>query len=170
MDLNNSNNQNSSPDQEFIQAAYTTVMFLIDHFNCVKDELKIDYESFIILQVVNSHWLYYKKKNEKITWGEMWEKIGANDAEKTLQKKKLSILAISQILKLPQETCRRKILNFLKKKILKKTTESGIVMGENFVHYHQKYSAKFAHSVSKFILSLSEIDKKLFKNLLEIKP
>ena len=65
MDLNNSNNQNSNPDQEFIQAAYTTVMFLIDHFNCVKNELKIDYESFIILQVVNSHWLYYKKRIKK---------------------------------------------------------------------------------------------------------
>ena len=49
----------------------------------------------------------------------MWKKIGANDADKTLQKK-LSILAISQILKLPQETCRRKIQNFLKKKFLKK--------------------------------------------------
>ena len=168
MDLNNSNNQNSNPDKEFIQAAYITVMFLIDHFNCVKNELKIDYESFIILQVVNSHWLYYKKKDEKITWGETWKKIGANDAEKTLQKKKLSILAISQILKLPQETCRRKIQNFLKKKILKKTTESGIVMGENFVDFHQKYSAKFAHSVSKFILSLSELEKKFFENLLKI--
>ena len=42
-------------------------------------------------------------------------------------------------------------------------------MGENFVNYHQKYSAKFAHSVSKFILSLSEIDKKFFENLLKIK-
>ena len=80
----------------------------------------------------------------------------------------MSILAISQILKLPQETCRRKIQNFLKKKILKKTTESGIVMGENFVHYHQKYSAKFAHSISKFILSLSELEKKFFENLLKI--
>ena len=119
MDSNNSNNQNINPDKEFIQAAYTTVMFLIDHFNCVKNELKIDYESFIILQVVNSHWLYYKKKDEKLTWGETWIKIGANDAHKTLQKKKLSILAISQILKLPQETCRRKIQNLLKKKILK---------------------------------------------------
>ena len=89
MDLNNSSNQHSNPDQEFIQAAYTTVMFLIDHFNCVKNELKIDYESFIILQVVNSHWLYYKKKNEKITWGETWKKIGANDADKKLCKKKV---------------------------------------------------------------------------------
>ena len=89
MDLNNSSNQHSNPDKEFIQAAYTTVMFLIDHFNCVKNELKIDYESFIILQVVNSHWLYYKKKkDEKITWGEIEKKL-EQMMLKTLQKKKV---------------------------------------------------------------------------------
>jgi len=88
-------------DQEFSQAAYHVVMFLVDHFMTIRKELGIDYESFIILQVVNSHWLYNKNRTEKITWGETWDKIEANDAQITLKKKKLSILAISEILQLP---------------------------------------------------------------------
>ena len=35
-----------NPDQEFSDAAYHTVMFLVDHFRTIKEELKIDYESF----------------------------------------------------------------------------------------------------------------------------
>ena len=76
-------------DQEFSQAAYHVVMFLVDHFMTIRKELGIDYESFIILQVVNSHWLYNKNRTEKITWGETWDKIEANDAQITLKKKKI---------------------------------------------------------------------------------
>ena len=158
-----------NPDQEFSDAAYHTVMFLVDHFRTIKEELKIDYESFIILQVVNSHWLYNKNKTEKKTWGQTWEKIGLNDAKSTLKKKKLSILAIAEILQLPQETSRRKIQNLIKKKILKKDKDSGIIYGENFVNFHKSYSAKFAHQVANYILTLSDIDKEFFKNFLKLK-
>ena len=78
-----------NPDQEFSDAAYHTVMFLVDHFRTIKEELKIDYESFIILQVVNSYRLYNKNKTEKIIWVETWEKTDLNDAKSTLKKKKI---------------------------------------------------------------------------------
>ena len=157
-----------SADQEFNIAAYYVVMFLVDHFRTIKKELSIDYESFIILQVVNSHYLYNKKK-EKLTWKDVWQKIGDNDAKNTLEKRKLSILAISQILKLPQETSRRKIQNLIKKKILKKDKYSGIIFGEEFVNFHKNYSGKFAHQVAKFVLSLKSVDREFFENILKIK-
>ena len=95
-------------------------------------------------------------------------KIGLNDAKSTLKKKKLSILAIAEILQLPQETSRKKIQNLIKKNS-KKIKDSGIIYGENFVNFHKSYSAKFAHQVANYILTLSDIDKEFFKNLLKLK-
>ena len=155
-------------DCQFGKAAYHVVMFLVEHFRIVKEELNIDYESFIILQVINSHWLYNKTKEGDITWSDNWKNIESNEAKKTLRKKRLSIVAISEILRLPQETTRRKIQKLIEMKILIKDSSSGIIYNEKFVKFHKGYSTKFAKIVANFILSLNESDKDFFRNLLKI--
>ena len=152
-------------DRQFGKAAYHVVMFLVEHFRIVKEELNIDYESFIILQVINSHYLYNKTKEGDITWSDNWKNIESNEAKKTLRKKRLSILAISEILRLPQETTRRKIQKLIEMKILIKDSSSGIIYDERFVNFHKVYSTKFAKIVANFILSLNESDKDFFRNL-----
>ena len=159
---------NKNVDLEFGKAAYHVVMFLVEHFRIVREELKIDYESFIILQVINSHYLYNKTKEGDITWSDNWKNIESNEAKKTLRKKRLSILAISEILQLPQETTRRKIQKLIDMKILIKDSSSGIIYDENFVNFHKEYSTKFAKIVANFILSLNESDKDFFRNLLKL--
>ena len=78
---------NKNVDLEFGKAAYYVVMFLVEHFRIVREELNIDYESFIILQVINSHYLYNKTKEGDITWSDNWKNIESNEAKKTLRKK-----------------------------------------------------------------------------------
>ena len=159
---------NKDVDLEFGKAAYHVVMFLVEHFRIVREELNIDYESFIILQVINSHYLYNKTKEGDITWSDNWKNIESNEAKKTLRKKRLSILAISEILQLPQETTRRKIQKLIEMEILIKDSSSGIIYNERFVTFHKEYSTKFAKMVANFVLNLNESDKNFFKNLLKL--
>ena len=77
---------NKNIDLEFGKAAYRVVMFLVEHFRIVREELNIDYESFIILQVINSHYLYNKTKEGDITWSDNWKNIESNEA-KNIKKK-----------------------------------------------------------------------------------
>jgi len=162
------NNKDSDVDKHFGKAAYYVVMFLIEHYRIVREELNIDYDSFIILQVVNSHWLYNKTKESSMSWSDNWKALESNEAKKTLRKKKLSILAIAEILKLPQETTRRKVQKLIDMSILTRDSSSGINYNERFVSFHRKYSTKFAKMCANFVLDLDNIDKEFFKNILKL--
>lgn len=162
------NNKDSDVDKHFGKAAYYVVMFLIEHYRIVREELNIDYDSFIILQVVNSHWLYNRTKESSMSWSDNWKALESNEAKKTLRKKKLSILAIAEILKLPQETTRRKVQKLIDMSILKRDSSSGIIYNERFISFHKEYSAKFAKMCANFVLDLDNIDKEFFKNILKL--
>ena len=162
------NSEDSNVDKQFGKAAYYVVMFLIEHYRIVREELNIDYDSFIILQVVNSHWLYNKTKESDMSWNENWKAVESNEAKKTLRKKKLSILAIAEILKLPQETTRRKVQQLIEMSILTRDSSSGIIYNDRFVNFHREYSTKFAKMCANFVLDLDDIDKEFFKNILKL--
>ncbi len=51
-----------SKDTSFSKGMYTWVMFVLNFYTRVKETLKIDFESFVILQVVVSHYLYSLNK------------------------------------------------------------------------------------------------------------
>ena len=50
--------------ESFENMAYCWEMFLIEHFRKVKKLHFGDYESYIIMQVINSHFIYNKKKDK----------------------------------------------------------------------------------------------------------
>jgi len=56
----------------FTRGAYYWLMFMIDNYQSVRTILKIDYESFIIIQTVISHFLYSMNKEEDADWKRMW--------------------------------------------------------------------------------------------------
>ena len=67
----------------FSNGMYSFVMYMIDYYSRVRKQLKLDYDSFIIVQVVLSHNLYkINKQNTKNTtynnlntyWDEMLRK------------------------------------------------------------------------------------------------
>jgi|TARA_B100000959_G_scaffold277977_1_gene335473 hypothetical protein len=101
----------------FTRGAYYWLMFMIDNYQRVRGMLKIDYESFIIIQTVISHFLHSMNKEEDADWKKMWKLTRNKEAKDNLSKSKLIISSISLVTGLPKETVRRKVLELYKKKI-----------------------------------------------------
>jgi len=127
----------------FSQGFYHWVMFLLSIYKRVKEELKIDFESFVILQCVVSHSLYQINKTGDKTYTQLENQM-ENILHKRIEKnQKLTLSSISAVLNMPRETVRRKIKILEKQKILEFNDKEGIKLGElyNKVIY-QKFVKK----------------------------
>ena len=56
-------NKTSLPAKTFNIGMYQFIMFQIEYYARVKKQLKLDYDSFIIVQTVVSHCIYNLNKN-----------------------------------------------------------------------------------------------------------
>ena len=127
----------------FSQGFYHWVMFLLSIYKRVKEELKIDFESFVILQCVVSHSLYQINKTGDKTYTQLENQM-ENILHKRIEKnQKLTLSSISAVLNMPRETVRRKIKILEKQKILEFHDKEGVKLGElyNKVIY-QKFVKK----------------------------
>ena len=124
----------------FTRGAYYWLMFMIDNYQRVRGMLKIDYESFIIIQTVVSHFLHSMNKDEDGDWNRMWELVTDEKAKDNLSKSRLISSSISLVTGLPKETVRRKILELNKKKILVLDKEKGLLLGGKFEIFHKKFT------------------------------
>ena len=50
-------------EKNFSMGMYSFIMFIIGYYSRVKKQIKIDFDSFIIVQVVTSHALYILNKS-----------------------------------------------------------------------------------------------------------
>ncbi len=100
----------------FTRGAYYWLMFMIDQYQSARRMLKIDYESFIIIQTIISHFLHSMNKEENADWKRMWELVSDEKAKDKFSKSKLIIYSVSLVVGLPKEKVRRKILELNKKK------------------------------------------------------
>ena len=137
----------------FSKGFYDWVMFVLHYFMRIRENLKIDIESFIILQVVVSHSLYQINKTGNKNYVEIKyhvEKLVENKLEKN---PKLTFASISAVVNIPRESVRRKILNLCKKKILMINEDEGIKLGP-------QYNTIFKGFVSETTVDLSKLLKK----------
>ncbi len=135
----------------FTRATYYWVMMTIDHFQKTREMLNIDYESYIIIQTVVSHFLNNINKEEEADWQKMWELTNSKKAKDNFSKPKLIISSISLIAGLPRETVRRKILELYKKKILILSRKKGLQLGEKFERFHKKFSQYTTIKISQML-------------------
>ena len=54
---------------------YAFLMFMIEHYRRVKTDLKMDFDSFIIIQVVVSHEVYIMQSETPKTYSEISEEF-----------------------------------------------------------------------------------------------
>jgi hypothetical protein len=166
---------NKAPLQErhFKDGMYAFTMFMIDYFSRVESILKIDYESFMIIQITVSHVIHQSNKREgkknylemEFMWQETIDKSINTNAYKMIKEKshetknynKLTVSSICLILNLPKETVRRKVLKLVKKKILLIGDKSGIIAGE-------AYQKIFSNFVPTTVIKFSRMMKTLEKN------
>jgi predicted transcriptional regulator len=127
----------------------------------------MDYDSFMICSVTASHFNYQNlKKKKNIDWDESWKLSRSNMDTSALNKNRLSIFSISQILGIPKETVRRKLEKLLKKKILKYSTKAGVIFGEK-IDIFKPYAKHEVMMLSTFLKSLN--DHGGLEDLLQIK-
>ena len=151
----------------FSQGLYNWVMFILSLYTRVRENLKIDFESFVILQVVVSHSLYQLNKTGSKTFSELEDQMTNIAENKKIKNTKLTFASIADVLNLPRETVRRKVLGLKKNNILLFSTDSGIKLGPAYKTIYKEF-------VKQTTLDLGTLLKKWKKsgaleNLLEIK-
>ena len=150
----------------FSKGLYHWVMFVLSLYTRVREKLNIDYESFVILQVVVSHSLYEINKSGNKTFAELEEQMSRITQKRNIKTSKLTFASIAEVLQLPRETVRRKVISLSKKDILTFNTYSGIKLGPTYKTIYKDF-------VSQTTLDLSSLIKKweksgALKTLLEL--
>ena len=150
------------------EAIYHLINFRISQFTLSQKILKMDYLSFMICSVVATHILYKNMlKNKNVDWDEHW-KIIRTEAEHAIQnKRKLSIFAISETLKIPKESVRRKLLKLVERKILKHSTSYGVIPGVNMADVIKPCARNEIFQLSGFLKELKK--HKALDQVIEIK-
>jgi hypothetical protein len=163
----------------FAKGMYIFSMFQISYYSRVLRDLKLDYDSFIIIQTVVSHNLYHLKEKIEIYGYEDLEDVWINVDNKSDEfstidgviaispKNKLTISSICLVTGIPKETTRRKVLNLHKKNILNTSKKNGVEFGIQYKKIFQDFVPETTLEVSKLIKNWEKIG--VLKSLLNFK-
>ena len=132
----------------FSKGLYDWIMFVLSFYVRVREKLNIDFESFVILQVVMSHSIYEINKSGPKTFIELGEQMIKLRNKKIKSNTKLTFASISDVLSLPRETVRRKVLNLCKKNILSSDNEDGIKLGDGYKEIYANFIKLTTHDIS----------------------
>ena len=154
----------------FSKGLYHWVMFVLSLYTRVREKLNIDYESFVILQVVVSHSLYEINKSGNKTFAELEDEMSRITRKKNINTTKLTFASIAEVLQLPRETVRRKVISLSKKGILTFSTYGGIKLGPTYKTIYKDFVTQTTLDLSSLIKkweksgalkTLLDLDKKL---------
>ena len=158
--------KNNKEKEPFAKGFYHWVMFLLSLNTRVKEELKIDFESFFILQVVVSHSLYQINKTGKKTYTELEDQFSRILLNKNTKVNKLTFSSISEVLQLPRETVRRKVIGLTKKEILEFDNDAGIKLGPAYKTIYKEFVKKTTSDISSVVKKWKKSGE--LENLLEL--
>ena len=143
--------EKSLKEPMFSQGLYHWVMFILSFYTRVRENLKIDFESFVILQVVVSHSLYQINKSGNKTFSELEEQMAKITQNKSTKNSKLTFASISEVLQLPRETVRRKVIHLSKKNILTFNSANGIKLGSAYKTIYKDFVSQTTVDISILI-------------------
>ena len=142
-------NETAKGEPIFSKGLYHWIMFVIDFYSRVRSTLKMDIESFVILQVVVSHNLYELNKTGSKTYSEVEYEISNIRANN--KNRKLTFASIAEVLQLPRETVRRKVLQLCKIGILQFNSTEGIKLGYNYKSIYKEFVTQTTTDISILI-------------------
>ena len=137
---------------------------MISYYARFRDQLNLNYDSFMIIQTVVSHTLYHlsKNKNSPTSYLELeteWNKA-INSGDRIVEifesfkginsSTKLTYSSICLVTKLPKETVRRKANQLIKQELLKFSKKEGIILGA-------QYRKVFSNFVPQTVAELSKL-------------
>ena len=164
------NNIKDIKEPMFSQGLYHWVMFILSFYTRVRENLKIDFETFVILQVVVSHSLYQLNKSGAKTFAELEDQITNITQKKLRNNSKLTFASIAEVLQLPRETVRRKVLILSKRNILLSDPVDGIKLGVAYKTIYKEFVSQTTLDMSSLVKkwkktgaleTLLELDKKI---------
>ena len=170
VNFNKVSNQKDIKEPMFSQGLYHWVMFILSFYTRVRENLKIDFETFVILQVVVSHSLYQLNKSGTKTFAELEDQINKITQRKIKNNSKLTYASIAEVLQLPRETVRRKVLILSKRNILSSETIDGIKLGPSYKTIYKEFVSQTTLDMSSLVRkwkksgaleTLLELDKKI---------
>ena len=139
----------------YSEILYHLINFRTEQFQQLKKMVGIDYDSFMILSVMASHYL---KHNNKLgsDWDTVWEDVRTSKIEEFYSAKKLTTYAVANILNLPRETVRRKIEILKKKKLINHSTSIGLLPTNKSEELMKPFAEIELKTLSKFLKSLKK--------------
>ena len=154
-------------NKNFSSGFYDWAIFLITFYQRINKKLGLDFESFLILQVVVSYNVYLINKNKEISLESLSFAFEKSSNAKVLSSPRLTVTGISSSLNMPRETVKRKVLLLQNKNFLK-------INPNKTIQLCKKYAEIFPDFASGTTLDLARLlqrwDKKdIVRQLLNLK-
>ena len=141
----------------YSEILYHLINFRTDQFQQLKKMLGIDYDSFMILSVMGSHYLKHRDKLGS-DWEDVWKNLRTSTIEEFYIARKLTIYAVANILNLPKETVRRKVEILKKKKLISHSTKMGLLPTNKTEEIMKPFAEIELKTLSKFLKNLKKND------------
>jgi len=159
------------PIKPFAAGMYGFIMVMISYYSRVREQLKIDYDSFMIVQTVVSHSLYQLNKKKvgsksyfelETEWEKLMNKNNLSEKVENIQKYienysntknnlKLTISSICLVTLLPKETVRRKTNELIKKNLLSISKRDGVLLGPAYKKVFREFTPTTTKEISRLI-------------------
>ena len=154
-------------NENFSSGFYDWAIFLINFYQRINKKLGLDFESFLILQVVVSYNVYLINKKKEVSLEALSFEFEQSSNSDFLSNLKLTVTSISSSLDMPRETVKRKVLVLQNKKFLKINPNNAIQLGK-------KYAEIFSEFASGTTLDLARLmqrwdNKGIVKQFLNLK-
>ena len=154
-------------NENFSSGFYDWAIFLINFYQRINKKLGLDFESFLILQVVVSYNVYLINKKKEVSLEALSFEFEQSSNSDFLSNLKLTVTSISSSLDMPRETVKRKVLVLQNKKFLKINPNKTIQLGN-------KYAEIFSEFASGTTLDLARLmqrwdNKGIVKQFLNLK-
>ena len=137
-------------NENFSSGFYDWAIFLINFYQRINKKLAIDFESFLILQVVVSYNVYVINKNKEVSLEALSFEFEKSSNAEVLKNLNLTVTSISSSLNIPRETVKRKVLLLQNKDFLTFKRNKTIQLG-------QKYAEIFSEFASGTTLDLARL-------------
>ena len=134
---------------------YHLINFRLEQYKDSKSMIGVDFDSFMIISCIGSHYLRTKTK-EGSNWDFIWEQTRSKIIDKHLNSKKLTIFAVSNIVSLPKETVRRKIELLKKKRLISYSTNRGLTPTEKIEELMKPFAIKELKVLANFLKALKK--------------
>ena len=150
----------------YSETLFHLINFRNQQFIDVKSMIGIDYESFIIISTIGSHYLVHQTLQGS-NWDTVWENTRQKKIDEIYSKKKLTIFAVANILNIPKETVRRKVEILKKKKLVSYTSKLGLLPTEKIEDIMKPFATRELINLAKFLQALKK--HKALDQLLNLK-